>query len=104
MKKLILFVLCTAFFTTVYADDTAKLNIKIADPVKANSYFLCLAGTGCFSIKAANNGKIFPIIPTDLGNITQFVILDGSTLELYRQPTNASCNIQMTDDQKETIS
>jgi hypothetical protein len=89
---------------TAFASEHAQLNIKISNPVKENKYFLCLYSIGCLSIRAGNHGKVFPVIPTDIGNIQKIVITDVSNMRMHMQPSVKSCNVVIKPDQKLTIS
>ncbi len=104
MKKLIAVILSLVLCSPVFAADFAKLNIKISNPVKENKYFLCLYGIGCLSIRAGNNGKVFPVMPTtDMGNIQKIVITDVSNMSMHLQSNDKSCNVVVNKNQRLTI-
>lgn len=103
MKKILIAVLGLVMMSSVYADDFAKLSIKISAPVKNNSYFLCLYGVGCLNATSGSRGKEFGISPFDMGNITKIVITDSNTMRMYEQPNPDSCNVTVKSDQKLTI-
>lgn len=104
MKKFIASILAMAMFSPVFAADTAKLSIRISNPVKENKYFLCLYGIGCLSIRAGNHGKVYPIMAsTDLGNIQKMVVTDVTDMQMHAQPTSKSCEIVLQKNQRVTI-
>lgn len=103
MKKLLITVLGLALMNSVYADDFAKLSIKISAPAKNNTYYLCLYGVGCLNATSGSRGKEFGVTPFDMGNITKIVITDSRTMRMYEQPNPASCNVTVKDNQKLTI-
>jgi len=107
MRSLIamLIIAVTCFFQPTYAaSSNPQLNIKISGVSNKHYYYLCIYGVGCLNMKTANQGKFYPIIPMDLGNIKKLVITDIRTMQMYPQPVNKSCNIQVKSDQKVTIS
>lgn len=105
MKKLLTTLLSSALLlNTAFAGDAAQLRIHVADPIKENKYFLCIYNVGCLSIRAAADGKIFPLQPMNLGNVTKFVVTDVTTMRIYEQEAPKSCDAHVTDNQKVTIS
>lgn len=105
MLKKLLFVLAISAISiqSAFADIT-KIKINITDPVKANTYFACIYGVGCLSIKAANQGKVFASDPVDLSNMLKFVIANGETMQIYTQPIDSSCTGIAGKNQTLTIS
>lgn len=103
MKTFIATLISFLMMHTAFASDHANLNIKISNPVSENKYFLCLYSIGCLSIKAGNHGKVFHVMPTDIGNIRKIVIADVSNMQMHLQPSAKSCNIKVDKDQKLTI-
>lgn len=104
MKKIIALMLSVALISPIYAAEVAQLKINIKDASRENKYFLCLYGVGCLSIHAGNRGKIFPIVPIDIGNMTKMVITDAENMAMYTQPNVDSCNVVLKSNQRLTIS
>ncbi|OGT36928.1 MAG: hypothetical protein A3F11_09120 [Gammaproteobacteria bacterium RIFCSPHIGHO2_12_FULL_37_14] len=103
MKKYIFFFL---FILTniqlIYAADTANIKIKIASPMNDNRYFMCVRNVGCMSIRAAKEGKIFPVMHTiEMDNI---YIVNLKNNQLYSQGLPSSCSIPVKPLQTVTIS
>lgn len=103
MKKLFACLLSVMICSTAIAD-VAHIRINITNPVKDNTYFLCLYGIGCLSIRAGNHGKVFPAMPSDMGNILKIVITDFNTMRMYRQTNVPSCQVKLQEHQTLTIS
>lgn len=105
MKKVLGLLIMLAFFSTCYAENgfpNVRLNIKL--PTAINTYFLCIAGEGCLSIKASDEGKVFPLVTPDMSNLNKFVVADAShDLEVHEQLSPTSCNVQVKDNQTLTI-
>jgi hypothetical protein len=107
MKKLIGLAvsLSVLMFTNCFAMNgfpNLKLDIKL--PTTSNIYFLCIAGEGCLSIKASDQGKVFPLVTPDMSNLNKFVVADAShDLEVHEQLSPASCNVEVKDNQTLTI-
>ena len=103
MKKFAFALLSFLALNSAYASDGAQINLHISDAARTNQYFLCIYGAGCFSIKDLE-GKSFPIMPMDLGNVTEMVVTDVNTMRMYMQPSANSCNININSGQTVTIS
>lgn len=100
MKKLLLVLVGLAVMNTAFADDFAKLRIKIAGASNDNRYFLCVGTTGCVSIAAGNKGQVYPI---DSGKIEHVFASDISTLRLSDQTLPKSCQVTVNNDQTLTV-
>lgn len=103
MKKILFSILLCVAAGAAYADNEATVGIHINDPVKTNKYFMCIYDEGCISIKAADKGKTFPMPAMDVGNIKEFVITDATTMQEFMVPTNTTCNINVHEGQKLTL-
>jgi hypothetical protein len=104
MKKailLILFSFSVLLPFVVYAQEerTPKITLKIANPVQDNTYFVCLPNIGCLSILAANRGKEFPLFGKDMANIRKIFILNRKTGTMSMQALDASCQIEIANNQ-----
>lgn len=105
MKKLLAMLSCLLLSSSVFAADYAMVKVHIADPIKENKYFICLYNVGCLSIRAGDNGKVFPMMAQDIGNIEKFVITDVSdNMRMYTTPSNNSCDVQVNGGQTLTVS
>ncbi len=90
MKRL--FLLLLLFITTtsqVFADNAAKIRIKISGATSDNRYFLCMSNVGCLSILGAQRGKVFPIYREIV--MSQLYVTDNSNRKLSPQGLPASC-------------
>ncbi len=104
MKKILTFIALIVMLSPAFADDAAHLKISIRDAVQSNRYYLCLYGIGCLSIKNGSNGKVFPIMPIDMGNIEKMVITDTNNMQMYTQDSVKSCDVKVNTGDKMTIS
>jgi hypothetical protein len=108
MKKFMIMLLALSCFQVmglmqpVYADDTAKIKIKISGAVRDNRYFLCLPNIGCLSILAATTkGRIYPIIHAiEMDNM---FVADMNDSSIHRQGLPPSCNVTVKTNQTITI-
>jgi hypothetical protein len=72
-----------------FADETAKIKIKITGAT--NNKYLCIMNVGCLSIRAAQQGKVFPIFhPIEV--TTLYVTDAGNGYRLSSQGLPSSCN------------
>lgn len=104
MKKILTFIALLVMLSPAYAGDAAQLKISIRDAVQTNRYYLCLYGVGCLSIKNGDKGKVFPIMPIDMGNIVKMVITDSDNMQMYTQANVPSCSVKVNTGDKMTIS
>lgn len=93
------FILVTSFSTIAHADN-ANLQIKVSGTNKNNTYFLCLDGTGCVSMFAADHGKTYPLTP---GSIERIFMVNRSNLRTYFQELPASCRVNVNANQTLTV-
>lgn len=100
MKKLLALVVGLVMMSSAFADNFAKLRVKIGGATNDNRYFLCVGGTGCVSIAAGNKGQVYPI---DSGKIEHVYASDISTLRLSDQELPKSCQIIVKNDQTLTV-
>jgi hypothetical protein len=103
MKKLLACILSFMISSTAIAD-VAHIRLNITNPVKENTYFVCLYEIGCLSIRAGNRGKVFAAMPANMGNILKIVIVDFNTMRMYRQTNVPSCQVNLREHQTLTIS
>lgn len=103
MKKMILsLLLIISSIQLTYALDTANIKIQVAGAFNDNRYFMCIRNVGCLSIRAAKQGKVFPVMRTvEMDNI---YIVNLKNNQLYSQGLPASCNIAVKPEQTITIS
>ncbi len=102
MKKLLALTVClfsSAICTLANADD-AKLQIKVSGASKNNTYFLCLDGSGCVSMFAADHGKTYPL---SSGSVDRIFMVNRTNLRTYFQPIPASCNVTVNPNQTLTV-
>lgn len=104
MKKLLAALCMLLLSNSIFAADVAMVKVHIADPIAENKYFICLYNVGCLSIRAGDNGKAFPMMPQDIGNIEKFVVTDVTDMSMYTTPSNNSCNVQVNAGQTLTVS
>ena len=78
------------------APGVAKLAIHVTDPSHRNTYFICIADFGCYSILASEAHKSFPVIT---GNVDALFTTDVFTRRMYSQQIPASCKVQLHHDQ-----
>lgn len=103
MKKLLVTVILSLLAaSTVYADDTANIKIKINGAINDNRYFLCIPDVGCLSMLAAKKGKVFPMY-RDVDMNTIFVT-NITNNRLYNQGLPKSCQVKVATKQTITIS
>lgn len=100
MKKYLLLISMMIVAQTVYAYDTAKLQLNIAGQIKNNDY-LCINNMGCFAMGPGSHGHTFAI---DLEDIRAFALLNLQTRRAYVQALPDSCKISPTKDQTIVIS
>ncbi len=102
MKKLMGMLFCLASINTVaYADNNAaNLNIKVAGIGKDNTYFLCVDSVGCVSMRAASEGRTFPLNP---GQVERIFLMNSGTLRTYFQALPASCSVNVNANQTLTV-
>ncbi|MDX1901754.1 MAG: hypothetical protein SFW66_07100 [Gammaproteobacteria bacterium] len=82
-----LIALTTCFIASNAFADNANLRIKVAG-VGKTKYFLCTNTEGCYSLAAADHGKVFPLTP---GKLQQAFLMTASNYRLYHQPLPSSC-------------
>ena len=102
MKKLIAVVVCllsAAAGTLANAGD-ANLQIKVRGTDKNNTYFLCVDGSGCVSMFAADHGKTYPLTT---GSIDRIFMVNRTNLRTYFQALPASCNVTVNSNQTLTV-
>ena len=103
MKKLLIVLIALISMQTAFADDAAKIKIKISGAMGNNRYFLCMPNVGCLSMLAAQRGKVFPIFrPIDMN--TFFVADVNNNFHLTPQRLPSSCNGTVKTNQTITIS
>ena len=98
MKKLAGITACiimTSLSTLAFAD-SAKLELKVSNTDKSNTYFLCVDGVGCVSMFAADHGKTYPLDP---GQIERIFMVNRTNMRTYFQPLPASCNVTINANQ-----
>lgn len=100
---LIMIALLVLLTSYAHADDkdAAQIKIKIVNPVADNRYFLCLPGYGCFSIHAAQQGKIYPIFQEI--KIRGLFITNFYKLRLFNVGLPPSCAIDVAPGQTITV-
>lgn len=105
MKKWFLLLLVLSCTQLAFARDypnAANIKIRIATPAKDNRYFLCLSTVGCLSIKAANRGKVFPVLRSfDMSTI---YVTNLGNMKVYNQGLPKSCAVTVEPNQTITIS
>lgn len=102
MKKLLAALTLILFMPFAYADDTANIKIQLNGTLKDNRYFLCLSTIGCLSIRAAQQGRVYPIYrPFQLYNM---YVSDMTDLSLHRQNLPSSCSVEVETNKTLTIS
>lgn len=107
MKSLLcILVALVALFAlqTAFADaDTANIRIKITGAAADNADFLCLPNVGCLSIKAAQNGKIYPVIgQIEMDGI--FITDVDHNFRVTPEGLPKSCDVTVQPNQTITIS
>lgn len=104
MKKLLVILIAMLGFQMAYADNGAtNVRIHISGIKQDNSYFLCLSGIGCLSIKAGDNGKVYPVYDdVQLSGIAVLNIDDH--FKVSTQPVPASCTADVPANKTITIS
>lgn len=100
MKKISAFILMVMMSQTIFAYDTAKLQLKIAGQIKPSD-FLCINNMGCYAVNAGTLGHTFAI---DLTNIDSFALLNLKTNRAYVQALPDSCHVTVGKDQTLVIS
>lgn len=105
MKQFLLALFSFIFFLitiqTVFAADTANINIQVRGGTQGNRYFLCTSDLGCMSIMGAQKGKIYPFYQSfDIKNI---FLLDTMTRRLFFQPLPPSCKVTVDTSKTVTI-
>lgn len=103
MKKIIKICLLLVVFSNAFADGMAHLKLKIKGATENNAYFLCLYGSGCYSMRAGANGRIFPIHTYVLANQKKIFITNIKTRRLYSQAISGSCLLKLNSAQTVTI-
>ena len=101
MKKLLGIICLICSIQPVFADHTAKLQIKVAGTSQNNTYFLCVNHNGCMSMHAAAHGRSFPVDP---GKVTRIYMVNAKNLQMIRQAIPSSCNIDIKENQTITVS
>lgn len=100
MKKLVLLLCGFLLIQCLYAEDLAKLRIKISGASSDNKYFLCVGNVGCVSILAGNQGKLYPM---NNGDISYVYTTNVTNMRLYPQKLPESCNISVKNNQTVTV-
>lgn len=107
MKKLIVLSFVSVFlsifplFSYAYNSDAAQIRIKISSSAKDNRYFLCLPSVGCLSVRAAQQGKIFPVFHSV--KIQALFVTNLVDLRVHRIGMPSSCAVTVEPNQTLTI-
>lgn len=102
MKRFLILLIALGGIQTALANDAVNLKIKINGSTGNNRYFLCLPDTGCLSIRAGQNGTVYPIFHSV--NLSQIYIADADNdLSATPQKVAASCNTNADTSQTVTI-
>lgn len=90
MKKYLILVLTILLIGPSFAEDTANIRINISGSTNNNHYFLCLPNIGCLSIKAGQQGKVFPFYhPIEMQSI---YVTNIETLRVNGMGLPTSCS------------
>ena len=101
MKKLLIMLLSIIVLNTAYADDNAKLRMKISGPIQDNRYFLCVSQVGCVSILNGNKGRAYPMNAGNVNNIVAINLVDHG---MHPQKLPNSCSVTIDKNQTMTVS
>lgn len=95
MKKIILTLLALLPLSIAMAEPI-ELSIKVSGLAVDKPHFLCLYGAGCYNMRSAEKGKVFPLHPHVLPNLKKVFIADIRTHQLYGQSMSDSCRNVLT--------
>lgn len=101
MKKLLLIIIMMIFIPISYANEEAKIKIRVSGPIHNNRYFLCIPDIGCLSIYASQKGKVFKIL--NGAEMNTIFITDVTNRRLYNQGLPHSCDVKLNTNQTITI-
>lgn len=100
MKKLGIFLVSLVLLNPVFAADVAKLRVNVEGPINTNTYFLCSKQTGCVSLYAGLQGKVFPI---EAGKIDGLFTMNFANRMIHAESTPASCKVDVKKNQTLTV-
>lgn len=82
---------CISFLFMSPTVSATTLAIHANGNVK-NTDYLCIAGSGCFNIKQASNGKTFNLSQVNFTKLNRVALLNTATSTISSTPVNASCS------------
>lgn len=100
MKKLALTVLGLICINNAHGADVAKLNMHLSGNIDSH-YYLCVSNSGCVSVKAGEQGFVFPLTP---GKIQHIFLSSSADFRMYPQAIPNSCQVEVNGNQTLHIS